>query len=352
MSGASEQRANVIPDGVYASPEALELHRSLIIFDCLSLSYLIDEPYFEWAIEAGVTATNLTVATEGQSWDEVLGTIDTALTKIAKSRDMVVATHAQEIRDARALGKLAVILGTQGSEVVGKQLTRVRILYRLGVRFMGLAYTGATLFADGCGETRDAGLTFLGKDFIEAINELPVLLDLSHTGHRSRYEAAQLAKNPACTHSNAYSVNPNDRNTKDETARIIAAKGGVMGITGLVRAVAPKDSTIEHMLDHTDHWVRTVGPQRTGIGLDLTEGFQDAYRAGKSIRKAPKWREIRPDIFGTPEEFFTQSYPRGLQSIRQLPNFTHGLLARGYSPDSIRQIMGESWLRSFEAIVG
>lgn len=79
MSGASEQRANVIPDGVYASPEALELHRSLIIFDCLSLSYLIDEPYFEWAIEAGVTATNLTVATEGQSWDEVLGTIDTAL---------------------------------------------------------------------------------------------------------------------------------------------------------------------------------------------------------------------------------------------------------------------------------
>jgi membrane dipeptidase len=279
----------------------------------------------------------MTVATEGESWDQVLENIDTAHSKISRNNNLVLVEKAQDIREAKKNRKLAIILGTQGSEVVDKHLTRIRILQKLGVRYIGLAYTGATLLADGCGETRDAGLTFLGRDFIEAVNELPVLLDLSHTGHRSRLEAAALAKHPVCTHSNAYAVNPNDRNTKDETARIIAEKGGVMGVTGL---------------DHADHWVTTIGSDHTGIGLDLTEGFQDAHRAGRATMKPPKWRQLRPDIFGTTEEFYTQKYPRGLETIRQLPNLTHGLLVRGYSADQIQLIMGESWLRNLESVIG
>lgn len=341
-----------IPEGMYASAETLAFHNELTVFDCLSLWYILDEPYYARALEGGVTATNMTVATEGETWDQVLQNIDNARNKIAKSSELMLATTAQDIRVAKQQRKLAIILGTQGSEVVDKQLVRVRILHALGVRYIGLAYTGATLLADGCGEIRDAGLTFLGKDFIGVVNELPMLLDLSHTGHRSRLEAAHLAKHPVCTHSNAYSVNPNDRNTKDETAQIIAQKGGVMGVTGLVRAVAPKDSTIEHMLDHADFWVKSLGAQCTGIGLDFTEGFQEAQRAGKQTSKPPKWRTLRPDIFGTPEEYYTQTYPRGLQTIRQLPNFTHGLLERGYSREEVRQIMGEAWLRNFAAAVG
>jgi membrane dipeptidase len=343
---------NFIPDGVYASDEALSLHHSTIIFDCLSLSYILDSPYVERALEGGVTATNMTVVTEGESWDQVLENIDTAHAKIARNTNLALVETARDIREAKKNRKLAVILGTQGSEAVGKHLTRVRILQKLGVRYIGLAYTGDTLFADGCGETRDAGLTFLGKEFIETVNELPLLLDLSHAGHRSRLEAATLAKHPVCTHSNAYAVNPNDRNTKDDTARIIAEKGGVIGVTGLVRSVAPRDSTINHMLDHTDHWVKMFGSEHTGIGLDLTEGFQEAHRAGKATMKPPKWRQLRPDIFGTTDEFYTQRYPQGMESIRQLPNFTHGLLARGYNADQIQQIMGGSWLRNFESVIG
>ena len=90
----------------------------------------------------------------------------------------------------------------------------------------GLAYTGATLFADGCGEKRDAGLSFLGEELIAAVNETPMILDLSHTGHRSRAEAVPLARAPVCTHSNAWHHVPNDRNTRDETVQAIVAKGG------------------------------------------------------------------------------------------------------------------------------
>jgi len=106
------------------------------------------------------------------------------------------------------------------------------------------------------------------------------------------------------------------------------------------------------MLDHAEYWVKTLGPEHTGIGLDFTEGYQEAHRAGKLTMKPPKWRTLRPDIFGTAEEFYTQRYPQGLGSISQLPNFTHGLMARGYDAGQIREIMGESWLRNFESVVG
>jgi len=344
--------AKAIPPGVYASPEALALHREMIVFDCLSLFYLLDSPYVERALEGGVTATNVTMAAEGETFDKALENINTAHDKIAKHPDLILATTAADIREAKKKGKVAIILGTQGSGAIGKELGRVGLLHKLGIRYIGLAYTGATLLADGCGEPRNAGLTFLGKEFIEVVNGLPLILDLSHTGHRSRLEAAQLATNPVCTHSNAYSVNANDRNTKDEVARIIAQKGGVMGVCGLVRSVAPKDSDIEHMLDHADHWIRTVGLEHTGIGLDFVEGYQDAHKAGKSMPQTHRWRALRPDIFGTSEEFFTQEYPTGLQTIRQLPNFTHGLLERGYKPDQVREVMGGAWLRNFESAVG
>ena len=62
--------------------------------------------------------------------------------------------------------------------MIGKELARVGILAHLGFRFFGLAYTGATLFADGCGEKRDAGLSFLGEELIAAVNETPMILDL------------------------------------------------------------------------------------------------------------------------------------------------------------------------------
>lgn len=336
-------------DGLCVSSRALTLHRSLIVFDCLSLEYLLARPYCERALEGGVTATNVTMASEGQSWETVLENIATAHMRIASNPDLTLATTAQDVVDAKKNGKLAIILGTQGSEAIGNQLDRVQTLHRLGVRYIGLAYTGATLLGDGCGETRNAGLTFLGRDFIEAVNELPMLLDLSHTGHRSRLEAATLALHPVCTHSNSYTVNPNDRNTVDETARIIAGKGGVMGVTGLVRSVAPRDATINDMLDHADHWVKTVGAGHTGIGLDFTEGYQEAYLAGRSVRKPPKWRTLRPDIFGTPDDFYNQQYPTGLTSIRLLPNLTQGLLERGYNTSEIADIMGLSWLRNLES---
>jgi membrane dipeptidase len=199
--------------------------------------------------------------------------------------------------------------------------------------------------ADGCGETRDAGVSFLGREFIDVVNRLPMLLDLSHCGHRTRAEATELARAPVCTHSNAYAVNPNDRNTRDETALAMAAKGGMVGICGLPATVWPKDATLDRMIDHIDHYFRLLGPDKVGFGCD----FVTAYKASGEISPASRrWRTYRPDVFGTVDEFLTQSYPAGLTEIRELPNLTQRLFDRGYSETHVAGILGGSWFKVFK----
>ena len=331
-----------------AGAEAIAFTKKTFVFDCTSLFYVLDEPYTERCLEAGVNATNTTFASEA-NWDSTLAVFETGLEKIEKSRYLTQATCVADIEKAREDGKLAVIVGTQGATMVEKELWRVKFMWRLGLRYIGLAYSFGNLLADGCVETRDGGLTFLGKDFIAAVNELPMLLDLAHCGHQTRAEATELARAPVCTHSNSYTVNANDRNTKDETAVAIAKKGGVIGLCSLPRPVWPEDPTVEHLIDHCDHWAELIGVEHVGLGLDFVEALKDQkVLLPETIRN----RTLRPDIFGSVDDFQTQNYPRGLDSIRLLPNLTQGLFDRGYSKERVAAILGGNWLGNFKRVVG
>lgn len=343
MSATAHANARVLADS-----STLAFHRKTLVWDCLSLFYILDEPYTQQVLEGGVNVTNVTFGTE-QDWDSCLANFEAGLGKIEKHPLLRLALHADDVLAAQREGKLAVVIGTQGSAMLGSDLYRLEILHRLGLRIFGLAYTGPTMFADGCGERRDAGLTFLGMELIEAVDRLNLLLDLSHVGHRSRAEAVKLSNAPVCTHSNAYSVNANDRNTKDDTARAIAAKGGVLGVCGLPKTVWPQDATLDRLIDHVDYYVELLGADHVGFGCD----FVAAYKASKQIFPASRrWRTLRPDVFGTVDEFITQSYPEGLTEIGELPNFTQKLFDRGYSEAQITAIMGGNWLRCFREKVG
>jgi len=338
----------VISDIPEAGEQARRFTQETFVFDCLSLFYVLDEPWAERCLRAGVNAANVTFGTE-QSWDDVHRNFDTGLEKIARSSHLALATNGAEIERARQQGRLAVIAGTQGSAMVDLDFHRLRTMTRMGMRYFGLAYTGATLFADGCGEKRDAGLSFAGEELVDAVNELGLILDLSHAGHRARAEGAARARYPVCTHSNAYAVCANDRNTRDETARAIGEKGGIMGVCGLPRSVKEAEPTLNDMLEHGEHWIRTVGIEHVGIGLDFTEG----YKATKLLRPhTVRWRTLRPDIFGTVDEFLTQDYPRGLSTILELANFTQGLFDRGYTREQTAAVLGGNWLRHFISVNG
>lgn len=325
---------------LFASDEAQRLTKNAFVFDCLSLYYILDDPYVERCLEGGVNAVNITIAAEA-NFDDTIEKMETALEKIERHPLLMLATSADDCLKAQREGKLGIVPGTQGGSMIEGKLWRVDLLYRLGLRIIGLAYTPGNLFADGCGETRNGGLTFLGKDFVEAVNELPLILDLSHSSHQARAEAAELSLSPVCTHSNAYAINANDRNTHDETAMAIVAKGGAMGLCGLPRSVAPDDPTLKDIMDHCDHYTKLLGDGAVGLGLDFTEAYQERKVI---LPESRRWRTLRPDIFGTVEDFGVQSYPRGLESIALLPNLTQALMDSGYSETQISSILGGAWL--------
>ena len=340
--------AKADPVATEAAERARAFTQAATVFDCLGLFYVLDEPYATRCLEAGVNICNVTFALES-TWDQTMSAVDEGFAKIEASPVLALARNTAEIEAALAAGRLAVIPGTQGSSMIGKELARVGILARLGFRFFGLAYTGATLFADGCGEKRDAGLSFLGEELIAAVNETAMILDLSHTGHRSRAEAVPLARAPVCTHSNAWHHVPNDRNTKDETVRAICAKGGMMGACCLPLSVSPVDQTLDHLINHIDHFKALVGAEHIGIGLDFTEAYKEAKVV---LPESIRWRTLRPDIFGPVEAFVTQRYPEGLGGIRELPNLAGRLFERGYGEDEVAGILGANWLRTFTRFVG
>jgi membrane dipeptidase len=333
---------------VFADSRTQAFHRKTLVWDCLSLFYILDEPYTQQALDGGVNVTNVTFGTE-EDWNTCLSNFERGLEKIEKNPLLKLALCADDVLAAQREGRLAVVIGTQGSAMLGADIYRLEILHRLGLRIFGLAYTGPTMFADGCGERRDAGLTFLGMELIEAANGLKLMLDLSHVGHRSRAEAVKLSYAPVCTHSNSYSVNANDRNTRDDTAKVIAEKGGVLGVCGLPKTVWPQNATLDRLIDHVDYYVKLLGVDHVGFGCD----FVAAYKAAREILPVSRrWRTLRPDIFGTVDEFVTQNYPDGLSEIGELPNFTQKLFDRGYAEDQIAAILGGNWLCCFREKVG
>src|SRR5689334_16750297 len=135
------------PKDLVAGEKALALHKRALVFDCTALLYTVDEPYASRMAEGGVDAVNLTTVSETESWDDTLRITATVLNKIAKSSILTLATTAAEVRAAKKAGKIAVILGTQGASMLDTQLWRLEVLYHLGYRYFGLAYTGANVFA-------------------------------------------------------------------------------------------------------------------------------------------------------------------------------------------------------------
>jgi len=331
-----------------SSTVASALHTESIVIDGLTPYYTLDEPYTAGLIEGGISGALLSVVSDA-TWDATLQRSEAALSKIEKSPHLMLATRAADFRTAKSHGKVAMMLITQAADMIGTDLKRVGIMHRLGFRILGMCYTFANLVGDGCGERRNAGLSFLGRELVAAVDELPMMLDVSHSGHQTSLEAVQLARAPCITHANAYAVTANDRNKHDEVLRIVAEKGGVIGLCGLPRAVHHPDPTLAHMLDHLDYLVKTMGAEHVGLGLDYVEGYKDA---GVVLPQSRRNRTLRPDIFGTVDDFLNQSYPRGLEDIRQAPNLTQGMLDRGYDSKRVKWVLGESWVRAIEKNVG
>ena len=227
--------------------------------------------------------------------------------------EIIIARTAEDIREAKAAGKLAAILVIENSDGVERSLNILKSLHHLGVRSIGLTHDPTSWAAAGNGETDSGGgLTRFGVQLVKEMNRLGMLVDVSHISERGFWDVLEIAERPViASHSNCKALCGHPRNLTDEQIKRIAENGGVIGSTFVTWFIDDNTPSFSRYLDHIDHIVNLVGDDHVGIGSDFDGG-------GEQLRDATEF-----------------------------PKITEALLERGYSPVSIRKILGENHLRVF-----
>lgn len=264
--------------------------------------------------------------------------------------------------------KLAAMFGVEGGHMIENSLANLNNFYNRGVRYMTLTWNNSTDWATSAlDETTKAdslkhkGLTEFGKQVVRRMNELGMLVDLSHVGERTFWDAINTTTKPVLvSHSCVYSLCPHRRNLKDDQIKAVGKNGGVIHLnfySGFLDSSferrndlfnnnhkAERDSLLKInpepyfadvilfnkypaevkdlrpplslLLDHLDHIVKLTGVDHVGLGSDF-DGINSA--------------------------------PQQLDDVTNMPLVTKELLKRGYSKKDIRKILGENFLRLFEA---
>ncbi|HHY39284.1 MAG TPA: membrane dipeptidase [Clostridia bacterium] len=310
------------------------VYRDAIVIDGLNAS-MLDVDYLKKMQEAGVTAFNFTVAMM-HNLSEAMKAIADVLSLLEKSGSACLVKSVRDIRECKRTGKVGLILGFQNVAPLEANLGNVRIFKEVGVGIIQLSYHFRNVACDGAKERVDGGLSLFGIELVKEMNRQGVVIDLAHVGDRASLEAIECSSDPVLmTHSNCYALAPTFQNKKDEIIRAMAAKGGVIGITGFPRLLMKDDPTLEDMLDHIDHVAELVGPEHIGIGSDFAEGWADD----------PARRKTLLEIDGT-----IYTWPRGFGGVHEFSNIADGLASRGYSDEEIKGILGGNFLRVFQTV--
>jgi len=227
--------------------------------------------------EGGVVLQVLPIYTEQQFIGE--GALRRALRyveaawQIADRHDDEVAlvTTATEMRAAIESGRIALLLAFEGMEPVGHDIDVIDSFWRLGVRMASLTWNRRTMFADGLAESATgAGLSSLGIAAIERMEELGMIVDVSHLSDAGFDHIARIATRPfIASHSSCRVVHGHPRNLTDEMLRTIAASGGFACMNAYGGFVGDDGPDVDAYIDHIEHALGVIGPDRVGLGLDL-----------------------------------------------------------------------------------
>lgn len=211
-------------------------------------------------------------------------------------------------------GKRAIMLGIENGYAIGKDICNVEAFRKHGVVYMTLCHNGDNDICDSArGNHEHGGVSEFGKQVIEEMNRVGMMVDLSHAGEESFYDALQISKTPiVCSHSSARALCDHPRNLTDEQMRALAKTGGVAQVTlyhGFLKKQA--EATIIDAIDHLNHMVNIMGIEHVGIGTD----------------------------------FDGDGGIRGCASASELINFTRRLLRERYTEEQIQMIWGGNFLR-------
>jgi len=243
--------------------------------------------------------------------------------------------NTADIQAAQAAGQLAVLISLEGAEPLGNDFGVLRLMHRLGLRWVGLTWNQRNQVADGIGERRTRGrLTEYGLALVRELNRSRMLIDLAHIAEEAFYDVIEASDQPVVfSHGNCAAVCEHDRNLTDAQLEALAFRGGVLGITFHPPLVSASRPCLEEVARHIDHAIRIMGIDHVGIGADFSDFIVwDPAEVGTGFEEQPK--------------------TENLQGVSDLPKLLEALLARGYTPDQTAGLLGANFMRVIKEVIG
>ena len=304
---------------------------------------------------SGVTAINVTLGYVSGPDDPFessvrdIGQWDAAIRAFPK--DVKKVLSARDILTARDEQKIGLIYGFQNAAMIGSDIQRVEIFANLGVRVVQLTYNPANGLGDGSMASENRGITPFGREVIGALNAQNLMVDLSHSGQQTCLDAARASTRPiSINHTGCRALVDLPRNKTDEELRLVASRGGFVGIYFMPFLNLSGHAMAQDVVSHIDHAVNICGEDHVGIGTDgditpiddltayqtrLAEEIAERRAAGISAQgERPDTYPFVVDLRG-PDQF------RKLQAL---------LRSRGYSTGRIEKVLGGNFLRFAEDV--
>lgn len=281
---------------------------------------------------------------------------------------MMLVRNSSDLRKAVRSGKLGAMLGVEGGHMMEDKLENLDALYARGVRYMTLTWNNSTSWASSAWDEtlrRDSlshiGLTEFGKSVVRRMNTLGMIVDVSHLGEQSFWDAIAVTAKPViASHSCVTLICPHRRNLTDDQIRAIAKNGGVIHLNFYAGFL---DSSYERKRDAflSGHKAEVEALEQQGIQPDyaimmVLEKYPDQLTAiTPSIDKLMDHLDHIVKLAGTDHVGMGSDFdgieapPRGLSGVEDFPAITAALLQRGYSRKDIRNILGGNFIRVLKA---
>ena len=345
------EHLNVFPAEIEQTPDYVRTGRTATAFQGLAASHW--DAVFDNLLD-GICAIE---SHGGWKWGEVLHDLGMRLCDLGHQDFVIPCRGVEDVHRAHREEKVAWIASLEGAAMIENELDRIEILHGFGVRAMGITYSESNALGSGLREPRDGGLTVFGRQAVERMNKVGMLIDCSHCGDQTTLDVVAASEKPVVlSHIGARALWDSNRLAPDEVLTACAAKGGVIGVEAAphttITAARP-EHTLESFMEHFEYIKALVGIDHVGFGPDTVYGdhvgMHRTYAAKLSIRQS----RGAAGQASPAADFPRVEYVRGIENPTEgSKNILRWLVQRGYSDEDVAKVMGGNALRVMEAAWG
>lgn len=309
----------------------------------------ISRGYFDVIFDNLMDGTCTIMSKTGWKWNEIIFDIGMRLCDLAHQDFVIKCEKVEDIYRAKKEGKVGLVLVIEGAAPIENEVDRIDILYGLGVRSMGITYSESNGLGSGLREENDGGLTVFGKQAVERMNKVGMLIDCSHTGVKTTLDVIEHSKHPiVLSHVGAKALWNSKRLSSDEVLIACAKKGGVIGIEAAPHTTLTYNDrvhTIYSFIEHFEYVKNLVGIDHVSFGPDTLYGDHVALHHEFAAALSTKGTQ------SAGLEFDEVEYVKGLENATEASkNILRYLVKNNYSEEDIEKVMGGNVLRVLKEV--